>query len=153
MMSLTPWRKRTWHPIVRMHGDMEQVFDDFFGKRPAFLSADYRRWDWRPPVDISDTDDAVEVRAEMPGLSEKDINVTVKDNVLTLKGEKKHESDVKEENYHRHERAYGRFQRSFALPTNLETDNAKATFKDGVLTLSIPKSEQAKPKEISVSAE
>lgn len=151
MMSLT--LRRPKRHLFDIYDGMDRIFDDFFGRWPAFLRAESRDWDWRPPVDISETDDNVEIRAEIPGLSEKDVSVSVTDNVLTLKGEKKHESEVNEENYHRVERAYGHFHRSFTLPANLQTDNAKATFKDGVLTLSIPKAEEVKPKEIKISVE
>lgn len=139
--------------LSSIYNRMDRIFDDFFGGRPAFLRPDTGDWDWSPPVDVSESDNHVEIRAEVPGLSQDDVSVSVTENVLTLKGEKKQESEVKDETVHRVERAYGRFHRSFTLPKSLQTDGAKASFKDGVLTLSIPKVEQPKPKEIQISVE
>lgn len=139
--------------LSSIYNRMDRIFDDFFGGRPAFLRPDTGDWNWSPPVDISESDNHVEIRAEVPGLSQDDVSVSVTENVLTLKGEKKQESEVKDETVHRVERAYGRFHRSFTLPKSLQTDGAKASFKDGVLTLSIPKVEQPKPKEIQISVE
>lgn len=90
------------------------------------------------------------LKAELPGLSKEDIDIQVRDNRLTLKGERRHEKEVKEENYLRVERAYGAFQRVFSLPTDIHPDKIRATFKDGVLEVSIPKAEAAKPKHIKV---
>ena len=139
--------------LSSIYNRMDRMFDDFFAGRPAILRAGAGDWDWNPPVDISESDSQVEIRAEVPGLSKEDVSVAVTENVLTLQGEKKQESDVKDETVHRVERAYGRFSRSFTLPKNIQTDGAKASFKDGVLTLSIPKLEQPKPKEIHISVE
>ncbi len=139
--------------LSSIYNRMDRIFDDFFGGGPAFLRPETGDWDWSPPVDISETGDHVEFRAEVPGLSKEDVSVAVTENVLTLQGEKKQESEVKDETVHRVERAYGRFNRSFTLPKSLRTEQAKASFKDGVLTLSIPKAEQTKPKEIQISVE
>ena len=139
--------------LSSIYNRMDRMFDDFFGGRPAILRAETKDWDWSPPVDISESGSHVEIRAEVPGLSQDDVSVSVTENVLTFKGEKKQESEGKDETAHRVERAYGRFHRSFTLPKSLQTDGAKASFKDGVLTLSIPKVEQPKPKEIQISVE
>jgi HSP20 family protein len=107
---------------------------------------------WLPAVDVYENDQALVFKAELPGFSKDDVHVELKDNVLTLKGERKREVEVKEEQYHRMERSHGTFQRSFALPIGVEAEKAEATFKDGVLELTLPKAEVAKPKRIGISA-
>ncbi len=155
MTSLTRWRPR--RNLLDIHRGMDRVFDDIFRPFEDFFSpARYREWnnrDWLPAVDVLEADDHVEIRAEVPGLSEKDVHVSVTDNVLTLKGEKTQETSENGENYHRVERSYGSFQRSFTLPRNLQAENTVASFKNGVLTVSIPKVEEVKPKEIQISVE
>ena len=99
---------------------------------------------WMPTVDISETENGYEIRAELPGVSEDDVKVSVTDNLLTVKGEKRQEEETEGKNYHRVERRYGSFQRSFTLPRHIETDAINAEFKDGVLTLGIPKGESRK---------
>jgi HSP20 family protein len=144
----------TWKPmrdLFDIHTDMNRVFDDFFRRTPRRVeNAD---WDWSPAVDVLEADDHYEVRAELPGVSEKDVHVSVTDNILTLRGEKKQESTENGKNYHRVERHYGSFQRSFTLPYGLKTDAIKANFKNGVLSVSVPKPEEVKPKEITVGTE
>jgi HSP20 family protein len=103
-----------------------------------------------PAVDLYESDQAVTLTVELPGFSKDDVQVEIKDHVLTLKGERKRDSTVKEERYPRLERAYGAFQRSFLLPTEIDADAAAATLKDGVLKLTLPKLEEAKPKAIKV---
>src|SRR5208282_3435874 len=105
---------------------------------------------WAPPVDIYETEDAIVLKAELPGVDPKDVEVRVEDNNLYLKGERKFEKEVKEQNYHRVERSYGSFARSFSLPNSISTDKVKAEFKDGLLTLTMPKREEAKPKTIKI---
>ena len=106
---------------------------------------------WAPPVDIFETDHDVVMKAELPGADPKDVELRVEDGMLYLKGQRKFENEVKEENYHRVERAYGSFTRSFALPSSVVSDKAKAEYKDGVLTLTLPKREEAKPKTIQIN--
>jgi HSP20 family protein len=106
--------------------------------------------EWSPSVDISENDDNIVVNAEIPGMNKEDINVSVRDDTLTIKGEKKREREEEEENYHVVERSYGRFQRSFTLPDNVKSDDIKANYKDGVLNITIPKTEEAKSKELKV---
>jgi HSP20 family protein len=107
---------------------------------------------WMPAVDVYENEQALILKAELPGFSKDDVHVELKDNVLTLKGERKREVEVKEEQYHRMERSHGTFQRSFALPIGVEAEKAEATFKDGVLELTLPKAEVAKPKRIGITA-
>ena len=106
---------------------------------------------WSPNVDIIDHEDSYEVKAELPGLKKKDINISIEDGILRLSGEKKTENEKNEENYHLRESCYGKFERSFRLPQDVESENIKAQFNNGVLDIQIPKSEKAKPKQIPVS--
>ena len=107
----------------------------------------------RPTTDISETDDSYEVRAELPGVPKDDIHISVKDNILSIKGEKRQENEDESKNYKRIERRYGTFERNFTLPPKVDPDTIKAKFNDGVLTLSIPKPEEVKPKEIPIATE
>ena len=103
-----------------------------------------------PAVDIYETPDRVVMKAELPGLTREDIEINVRDNTLSLRGERKFEKEVTEENYLRIERAHGSFQRSFTLPATIQQDKIRAVFKDGVLELSLPKAEEARPKQIKI---
>src|ERR1035438_5411174 len=105
---------------------------------------------WQPAVDIFETEDSIVIKAELPDVDQKDIEVRIEDNTLTLKGERKHGSEVKKENYHRIERYFGTFQRSFSLPANIQQDNVSATCERGVLTITLPKREETRPKQIKV---
>jgi HSP20 family protein len=105
---------------------------------------------WVPAVDIYETPDSVVLQAELPGLRKDDIDIQVRDNILTLRGERRSEKEVTQENYLRVERAYGGFQRAFTLPAPVQADKIRAVFKDGVLEVNVPKAEEAKPKQIRV---
>lgn len=105
---------------------------------------------WQPPVDIYEDENSVVIKAELPGVDQKEIDIRIEDNTLTLRGERKHSQDVKKENYHRVERFYGTFQRSFSLPHTIDQEHVKATCEQGVLTITLPKREEKKPKQINV---
>lgn len=105
---------------------------------------------WNPSVDIFDKGGEVVIHAELPGMKKEDIDVRVENNVLTIRGTKERRDDVKEEGYFRTERAYGSFSRSFSLPTTVEVSKIAAEYKDGVLTLRLPKADEAKPRQIEV---
>jgi HSP20 family protein len=107
--------------------------------------------DWVPSVDVSETDGEYQIKAEIPDVKKEDVKVTVEDGVLTIQGERKHEKEEKGKKYHRVERSYGSFVRSFTLPDLVDEEKVKAEFKDGVLNLQLPKSEKAKPKAIEVT--
>jgi len=106
---------------------------------------------WAPPVDIYENGDNLVLKAELPGFNPDDVEIRVEDNTLYLKGERKFEKDVKEQDYHRVERSYGTFTRTFSLPNSVDADKVAATYKDGVLTLTMPKKEEAKPKTIKIN--
>ena len=139
-----------WSPfrdIIGLQDEMNRLFDSFSRSSD---SPTLTEGTWAPSVDIYETKDAIVLDAELPGLNQKEISVTVVDNVLTIKGEKKQEKEVKEENYHRVERSYGSFSRSFTLPVGVKADSIKASYKDGVLKVSLPKAEETKPKQIDI---
>ena len=126
---------------------MNDVFDDVQRGGIRFEVGDFS-----PRVDISDDVNALTINAELPGISKDDVKITVnEDNVLTIRGEKKREEKTEDKNYMRVERSYGSFTRSFALPDTVDSENVSASFKDGVLTISMAKREPAKPKELEVT--
>jgi HSP20 family protein len=106
---------------------------------------------WQPAVDIFETTDSIVIKAELPDVDLKDIDVRIEDNTLTLRGERKHEGEVKKENYHRIERYFGAFQRSFSLPATINQEGVEAICEKGVLTITLPKKEETKPKQINVT--
>jgi HSP20 family protein len=108
---------------------------------------------WAPAVDIYETGEAYAVEAELPGIDPKDIEVSVDEGVLNLKGERRLEKEVREDNYHRIERAYGVFHRSIRLPADVDAGNVKASYDNGLLRITVPKTEQVKPKSIPVTVE
>ncbi|MYH82506.1 Hsp20/alpha crystallin family protein [Candidatus Poribacteria bacterium] len=126
-----------------------KFYNPFFAPLRAKTDAD--TYNWAPSVDISETDDTFEVRAELPGVAKDDLHVSVKENLLTLSGEKRQEHADDTQNYRRVERRYGSFQRRFTLPSEVAADAIKAEYSDGVLTLSIPKPEAAKPTEVPIT--
>ncbi len=126
-----------------------KFYNPFFA--PLRAKTDASAYSWAPSVDISETDDKFEVRAELPGVAKDDLSVSIKDNFLTLSGEKRLGNTDDTHNYRRVERRYGSFQRRFTLPSDVTADNIKADYTDGVLTLSIPKPEAAKPTEIPIT--
>jgi len=142
----------TWSPfrdMVNMQREVGRIFDGLF--------SDFDRdgnaiTSWSPRADVVENNDSYVIKAELPGVSKNDVKITLRENVLTIKGEKKAEKEEKDHNYHRIERSYGSFERSFSLPSNVKSDKIDAAYKDGVLTLTLPKSEEAKPKEIEVKA-
>ncbi|MCL2103340.1 MAG: Hsp20/alpha crystallin family protein [Syntrophorhabdaceae bacterium] len=148
-MTIVRW----WDPmrdISAIQEKMNQLFEDTMSRsrsREEGLGPGM----WTPAVDIYETNDGVVVKAELPGLTKEQIGIEVKDGLLILKGERKIEKDMKEENYHRIERAYGTFQRSFSLPASVDQEKISANLKEGVLELILPKKEQAKKRQISVA--
>ena len=143
-----------WNPyrdMMTVRDEMNRVFNEFFGHG----GQDEGTWyagAWSPPVDIYETDEALIMKAELPGFSKDDISIELKENTLIMRGERRRQDEVKEGNYHRMERVYGAFQRSFLLPTTVEQDKVKASYKDGILELHLPKVPAAQPKRIAVSA-
>jgi HSP20 family protein len=142
-----------WSPfrdLVGIQQEVNRLFDDLMTRR-AESGAEGAMW--IPAVDVAETEDAISVKVEAPGVHKDDIKISVTNNVLTVRGEKKMEKETSEENYHRIERAYGSFVRSLELPTIVQADKVTASFKDGVLTIVLPKSEEVKPKEIAIEGD
>ena len=129
------------------------AFTDRFGNFPnRYFDAPVSTTAWNPSVDIFENDNEVVVKAELPGLEAKDIDVKLENNILTLKGERRFEKEAKEENYHRIEREYGSFGRVFSLPVTVNVEKVTAEYKDGVLKILLPKKEEVKPKPIKIAA-
>ncbi len=147
MRALAPWRG-----MDALREDMERVFDRFFEpRRDEFAAAGA----WAPKLDFSETKDAFIVKAEIPGVEQKDVSVSLENHMLTIKGEKhkqKEEKDEKDAKYHRVERSWGDFVRTITLPAGVETEKVNAIFKDGVLTVKLPKTPAAKGTAIPVKA-
>jgi HSP20 family protein len=140
----TPFRE-----LTTMQERMNKLFEDVM-KSPYRSEEGLATPNWAPAVDIFETDKEIVMKAELPEMQEKDIEIKVEDNILILSGERKMEKEVKEENYHRIERAYGSFNRSFTLPRTVDRENIKASYKDGVLKVLLPKKEEVKPKQIKI---
>ena len=142
-----------WDPfknIVTLQDRINRLFDESFPRTPG---GDEEMADcaWRPLVDIYENEDGVVIQVDLPGVSKADTTVEVKDNRLTIHGSRQMQSSVKDEQYYRRERICGSFQRSFALRYNISPDTIKASFKDGVLSIVIPRPSEEKPKKVSIT--
>ena len=150
-MSLLPSRReRRSYPVASFRDEMDRLFDGFFGPGWGLMSADLGDLGRFPAVDVHETDDAVQVKAEVPGMEAKDIDISIVGDRLTIKGEKKEEKEEKDKTTHRIERHYGRFERTVTLPCLTEVDKATAACKDGVLTIDLPKKEEARQKKLKI---
>jgi len=138
-----------WQPfsdMVTLRQAMDRLFEDSFVRPPRFAFAD----EGNLPIDMYQTNDTVVIRAAVPGVKPEEVEVTITGDILTIKGETRTEEEVKKDSFFRQEISYGAFSRSVALPGSLQTDKAEATFENGVLTLTIPKAEATKPKQIKI---
>lgn len=152
-MAIERWRPRWGISQLRPFRDLEEWerrFEDLLGRPLWRLPIDEKGW--MPAVDVFEKDDRFVVKAELPGMKEDDIDVSVVGDTLSIKGEKKTETEVKDEDYYRCERSYGTFYRSIPLPSNIDANKIEASFDDGVLEVTLPKSAKVKPKKITVSA-
>ena len=168
MFNLTPWRakrvaihhKQDEHPAHRLQLELNRLFEEFFstptgdsfGELPALFSQQQFSGDLSPRIDMSETDEEVLVKVELPGMTEKDVDVSISKDMLTIAGEKKQEKEEKEKGWYRMERQYGSFSRSIQLPYEIDEDKAEALYKHGVLTVRMPKAQvqQNSSKTISV---
>ena len=146
-MNLIKWNP--WKEMELFDRPFKSLFDE------SFFPTSWRNNEsgldlWDPAVDIYDENDKIVIKAELPGMDKKDIDIDLKDHVLTLKGERNYENEEKKGNYYNRERAFGKFQRSFRLPVESDSEKIKADFKDGVLTIEVPRPEEEKPKKIAV---
>lgn len=141
----------TWDPIREMstmREDMDRLFDSMLGRYPRERAQAL----WAPAVDVEETNEAMIVRVELPGMKREDIKVKVAEDTVTISGERKYETEQKDRTFHRIERAYGSFQRSIVLPVSVQGDKAVAGYKSGVLELVLPKAERVKAREITVES-
>jgi len=139
-----------WEPVremITLRDAMDRLFDDAF-TRPINMSAVSAM----PAIDMYQDDESVVVKAQLPGLSNDDVQISVTDNILTLRGEFKEENEDEGKSYHIREHRYGTFERTLSLPTDVQVDKAKAVFENGILTITLPKAEKVKPKTISIKA-
>lgn len=152
-MNLVPWRSKTNGnggmdtSLTRFRNEMDDLFGRFFADSPLAQGAFGGTW---PRMDLAESDREIIVTAELPGVDPKQIDINVTGNVLTLRGEKKNEREEKGRDYTYVERQYGTFHRSVQLPSSVEADKVEATYKDGILTLRMPKHPEARPKRITV---
>jgi HSP20 family protein len=148
------WEITGWRPfreLERMRREMDRLWDSFFEERPRRKAEEVG--EWLPSLDVSETKNILVVKAELPGMDPKDIDISLSDGMLTIKGEKKQEKEEKEENYHLIERSYGTFARMVRLPKEVKRDKISASYKNGILKVILPKSEEAKKKEIKIKVE
>jgi len=152
-MSLIRWNpthelERWSSDFFGIQRDINRLFDNFF--RGGMQSDEPMSAFWTPAVDIAELENEYIVKMDLPGVTKEDVKISLESNILTVRGERKQEKEEKNKNLHRVERTYGSFQRSFTLPTTVKSDKIDALFKDGVLQVTLPKSEEAKPKQIEV---
>jgi HSP20 family protein len=140
-----------WNPNANAYLNREplsRLFESFFNDMQG---EEVSNRGWVPPVDIQETEEGYRLQAELPGLTKEDIQITLENNVLRLTGERKFEREARKESFHRIERTYGSFSRAFALPNQVNAEGVQASFENGILTLMVPKAEQAKPRKIAIS--
>ena len=148
-MELVRWRPRRYVPAIS--SDVDKMFDDLMQSwaRPSSLS----ELGWSPSIDVCEKDGEILVSAEVPGIDPKDIDISVDGNRLVISGEKRQEEEEQDKNYYRVERSYGSFRRSFSLPSNADADNIKASSKDGVLSVRIPKRNDEIGKKVEIEVQ
>jgi HSP20 family protein len=142
-----------WDPVRELdsiQGDMNRLFDRFVEGRPGDGGANRR---WIPAMDLVESEDDLVLRADLPGMSEDDVSIEIKDGVLTISGERKAEHEEKGEGFHRVERSFGSFSRSLSLPEGIDPTKVDATFADGVLEVRVPKPEETKPTQVKIKGQ
>lgn len=152
-MALLRWHGREWDPLKELmdiQRETERLFDSTFDNLPTRLS---REAVWTPSIDVVEDQNALTIKADLPGVKQSDIEVSVSGDILTIRGERSPENDVKDKKVHRIERFYGSFARTMRLPDYLDTEKIKATYRDGTLEVSLPKTERSRPKQIKVDVQ
>jgi HSP20 family protein len=147
-MELVRWRPRRYVPSVS--DDIDRAFDRMIRNWVSPVS--FSEFDWNPSIDVSESENDIVVKAELPGVDSKDVEISVDNNNLIISGEKRQEEEEKDRNYYRLERSYGSFRRSFALPPDVDVDKIRASSKDGVISVVIPKSGEKKSKKVEIEA-
>ncbi|MCK5439982.1 MAG: Hsp20/alpha crystallin family protein [Gemmatimonadetes bacterium] len=143
-------RYRPWSDVLSFPREMDRWMDDAFNTRNWFRLADRQ---WFPVADVSETSDHLTLRLEVPGMSAENIKIGVENNTLTVRGEKRHETKSEDETVYRAERSYGAFERSFSLPWHVDHEDVSAKLENGVLTIRLPRREEAKPREIAIEGD
>jgi len=153
MSSLTKWEPfKDWDPFSELD-EFQNRLGSFFGRGPMSRNREGNSSSWSPAVDVIEDEKEFLVKAELPEVKKEDVHVSVENGILKISGERKYEKEEKNKRYHRTERSYGRFTRSFSLPEGADASKVRAEFKDGLLRVHMPKSETAKPKQIEVKVE
>lgn len=145
MATITHWDP--FHNIATLQGQVNRLFEGSFPRR----GEESNLTTWAPAVDIYETENELVIKADLPDVNEQDIDVRVENNMLTIRGERKFSSAVKEENYLRVERTYGFYSRSFSLPNTVDSEKIHAEYKNGVLTVQLPKKAESKPKQVKIN--
>ncbi|MCM8763444.1 MAG: Hsp20/alpha crystallin family protein [Candidatus Omnitrophica bacterium] len=149
-MALIKWQGKEWDPfreLMDLQRDIDNLFNASWERLPARLSQEAT---WLPSLDVAEDKDKIVIKVDLPGVKQSDIDVSVSGDILTIKGERKQEQEIKEKKLHRIERFYGSFSRSLSLPDFVDSSKISAVYKDGVLEVTLPKTEKAKPKQIKV---
>jgi len=150
MANITRWDP--FSELTSLQDRFNQLFSQPFGVGGRIPEQSLASANFMPPVDVFEDDHAITLQAELPGIRENDLNVRLDNNVLTISGERKFEHEDKKDNFHRIERSYGRFTRSFTLPSSVDPENVNAEFENGVLKVAIPKREEWKSRQIKIGA-
>jgi HSP20 family protein len=145
-MAIVPWSRRNRNELTRLHDEMDNLFDSFFRGLDRPFNG-HRGW---PAIDVAEKEDAILVRAEVPGCQARDIDIQVYGNTLTISGEKKESKEEKDKGFYHVESSYGAFRRDIGLPTDVDQDKIEATCKDGVLSVTLPKAEKSKRVKVAV---
>jgi HSP20 family protein len=141
-----------WDPYREMQSFQDRINRAFGNATRGHREEELSLGAWVPPVDIAEEKDRIVITAELPGFKENDISIQTENGMLTIAGERKFDQENNDRNYHRVERSYGQFVRSFSLPNNVDRERIQATFRDGLLEVDLPKREDAKPRQIRVTA-
>ena len=144
-------RFEPFRDLLTIQDRMSRLFNEAFHGAPGADDDWALGGSWAPAVDILEQEGNIVLKAELPGVDPKDVDIRVENNTLTLRGERRFDNEAKREDYHRVERSYGAFARSFSLPTVVDTEKIQADYKDGILKVTLPKKEEAKPKQIAIS--
>ncbi|HZD60138.1 MAG TPA: Hsp20/alpha crystallin family protein [Anaerolineae bacterium] len=146
-MAIRRWDP--WHDLIAMQSELNKLFERTFSSEERGVA---RAAVWAPAIDMFDRNNAVIVRAELPGVKAEDVDISIIDNKLVVKGERKFKEEIKEENYYRIEQRYGSFERIVQLPAKVDVGNVEAVYAEGVLEINLPKAEEERPKQIKIKA-
>jgi HSP20 family protein len=155
MLSITRFNSPGLSDVQSLQGRLNRMLDEAFRSWPLATQEDGNSLvgSWVPPVDIFEDKDAVQIMAELPGVKPEDVKISLENNLLTIRGEKRQTAEESTDRVHRYERSYGVFERSFMVPSTVDADHIRATYDVGVLTMRLPKVEKAKPRQITVKVE